>query len=294
VVLVLGVGLTHAVCPLGDIDGDCDVDALDLRAFAAHWLDADCVSPDCRADLDGRADVNAPDFALFSGHWLTDHNLPAQITWFAHASFKVVWSDTTIYIDPRNLSIVPHDADIILVSHSHGDHYHPASIANVSNAQTTLVASTDVIASQGYGIAMIPNQSLRLGQVVIYTIPSYNLIKTNHPRSKNWLGYIIDAGPLRIYYAGDTDRIPEMAQLTAIDVAILPVGGTYTMNAAEAAAATGDFLPGLGIPAHWGTSVGTLADAQLFQAQAHCPVVIMSHGQTISTDKPFGDPPPDR
>ena len=107
-------------------------------------------------------------------------------------------------------------------------------------------------------------------------VASYNIGKTNHPKANNWLGFIVELGDTRIYFAGDTDLTPEMKALTDIDVAFLPAGGTYTMNATEAAEATKYFKPLLAIPYHWGTSVGTRADADRFATLAACKVKVMT------------------
>ena len=111
-------------------------------------------------------------------------------------------------------------------------------------------------------------------------VPAYN---TNHPKLNNWLGYIIELASKRIYIAGDTDLIEEMKTLGNIDVAILPAGGTYTMNAQQAADATKYIKPLLAIPYHWGEIVGTIADAQRFASFAACNVKIMSAGEIISS-----------
>jgi L-ascorbate metabolism protein UlaG (beta-lactamase superfamily) len=124
-----------------------------------------------------------------------------------------------------------------------------------------------------------------LENVRIAAVPAYNTNKTNHPKANNWVGYIIEIAGKRIYVAGDTDIIEEMKSLGDIDVAILPAGGTYTMNAVEAAEATQYIRPDLAIPYHWGQSVGTLADAQTFAQLARCAVKILAVGETVNSDE---------
>jgi len=206
------------------------------------------------------------------------------IQWLGHASVKVWTDDCIVYVDPQRLSITPHDAALVCVTHTHGDHYSPSDIARVSNAQTQFIAPPDVIALYGRGFSIAPGQTMEFDFVNIKAVPSYNINKSNHPKSSNWVGYIIELGGKRVYVAGDTDLIEEMKSLGDIDVAFLPAGGTYTMNATEAAEATGYIKPGLAIPYHWGQSVGTIADAQRFAELAQCPAKVMAIGETISSD----------
>ena len=221
------------------------------------------------------------DFALAAAHWLEDHREFTYIQWLGHASVKVWNSDAVIYVDPRRLSESRHDATLVLVTHTHGDHYSPADIAKVWGPETKLIAAGDVIAAEGKGQAIMPGQTTESGGVRVTGVAAYNLTKPNHPKSRNWVGFIIEINSARIYCAGDTDLTEEMKALTDIDVAILPVGGTYTMDADEAAEATGYIKPELAIPYHWGDIVGNLSDAQRFAELAHCDVKIMTVGESI-------------
>ena len=82
--------------------------------------------------------------------------------------------------------------------------------------------------------------------------------------SNNWIGFVITLGEKRIYYAGDTDRTPEMDAVRDIDLALMPVGGTYTLDGPEAAEAVDHFKPRRALPYHWGDIVGSRADADKF------------------------------
>lgn len=207
-----------------------------------------------------------------------------SLQWLGHASFKISHEDTVIYIDPWKLKDSPKDASLVLVSHSHFDHYSQEDIIKVSGANTKLVASADVIAQEKDGEAISPGQSIQLNNVQIHGVAAYNPAKDFHPKGNHWLGFIIEVGSKRIYYAGDTDLTDEMKSLKEIDVALLPVGGTYTMNAAEAAEAVGNVKPKQAIPYHWGDIVGGRADAEAFSKAAECEVKIVSPGETISLD----------
>jgi L-ascorbate metabolism protein UlaG (beta-lactamase superfamily) len=207
-----------------------------------------------------------------------------NIQWLGHSTVKVWDDDCIVYVDPERVNESLHDATLVCVTHTHSDHYSPSDIARVSNSQTQFIGPPDVIQQYGSGLEIAPGQSIEFENVNIVAVPAYNTNKTNHPKSMNWVGYIIEIGSKRIYVAGDTDLIDEMRTLGKIDVAILPAGGTYTMNAVEAAEATQYIKPALAIPYHWGQSVGTIKDAETFAELARCAVKIMAIGETISSD----------
>jgi L-ascorbate metabolism protein UlaG (beta-lactamase superfamily) len=124
-----------------------------------------------------------------------------------------------------------------------------------------------------------PGDAVTVKGIRVEAVPAYNTIRMRspgvpfHPREEGWLGFVVTAGGKRIYYAGDTDLTPEMKDVRA-DIAILPVGGTYTMNADEAAELANLIRPGEAIPIHWGDIVGSAADAERFKALCRVPVEI--------------------
>ncbi len=209
---------------------------------------------------------------------------PVYITWLGHAGVKLAWKDVVVYVDPYRLTSSPQDADLILVTHSHSDHYSPSDIARVSTGQTEFVGPSDVVKAYGRGTSIAPGQSLDVAGVHVTAVAAYNLTKTNHPRANNWVGFVLELGGNRIYLAGDTDLTPEMKALTDIDLAFLPAGGTYTMDASEAAEATKYILPMLAVPYHWGTVTGSLADAERFARLAACNTEVMTAGQILASD----------
>lgn len=206
------------------------------------------------------------------------------LQWRGHASFKICHEDTVIYIDPWKLKDSPHDASLVLVSHSHYDHYSPSDIARISGAETKLIASADVVTKEKNGEMILNGLTVDLGSVRVSGVAAYNPGKQFHPKANNWIGFVIEVGSKRIYYAGDTDLTDEMKSLKEIDVALLPVGGTYTMDASEAAEATKYIKPKRAIPYHWGDIVGGRADAEAFAEAAECKVQVLSAGETISLD----------
>lgn len=264
---------------VADFNGDMVVNLFDFSIFAQYWQQNE-PSVDIAPPPLGDQIINYKDLAFMAEHWLKTETV--YIQWLGHASVKVWAGDAVIYIDPRNLSTSPHDATVVLVTHSHSDHYQPADIAKVSGPATKFMAPSDVVTLYGKGQIILPGQKIQFDKFSVIAVPAYN---ANHPRSNNWVGFIIELASKRIYIAGDTDIIEEMKSLGHIDVAFLPAGGTYTMNAQQAAEATKYIKPQLAIPYHWGAGiVGTLADAQRFASFAACNVKIMSTGEILSSE----------
>ena len=204
------------------------------------------------------------------------------LQWLGHASFNICHEDTVIYIDPWKLKDSPHDATLVLVSHSHYDHYSPSDIAGISGPETKLVASADVVKKEKNGEMILNGLTIEFGSVRVSGVAAYNPSKQFHPKANNWVGFVIEVGSKRIYYAGDTDLTDEMKSLKEIDVALLPVGGTYTMDAAEATEATKYLKPKRAIPYHWGDIVGSRADAEKFANTVECETKILTPGETIT------------
>jgi L-ascorbate metabolism protein UlaG (beta-lactamase superfamily) len=205
-----------------------------------------------------------------------------SLQWFGHASFKIRYDKTIIYIDPWKLKEAPHDATLVLVSHSHYDHYSAGDIAKVSGPQTKLIASSDVAAKEQGGEAITPGATIETGGVRITGVAAYNPNKQFHPKANNWVGFVIEVGGKRIYYAGDTNLTDEMKTIKNIDIALLPVGGKYTMNAEEAAEATKYIKPKVAVPCHYGDIVGSQSDADRFAKLAASCAKILKAGETVN------------
>ena len=187
-----------------------------------------------------------------------------KITWLGHASFRID-AEKLMFIDPWKLTAEA-QADIVLVSHSHYDHYSPDDIELVSGPDTVIVTVKELEDKfeDSTVHAMAQYDEITVDGVKIFAPPAYNLNKAFHTLESGWIGFVIEAGGQRLYYAGDTDAIPEMQELKDIDVALLPVGGTYTMTAEEAATAANGFKPKVAIPYHYGDIVGEQNDAERF------------------------------
>ncbi len=204
----------------------------------------------------------------------TDTMSANKIHWLGHASIRID-GDKTIYIDPWKLKADVPPADIILITHSHSDHCSKNDVDRVRRDSTAVLAPPDCAVSLPPGFYPVaPGMERMIEGVVIRTVPAYNIGKSFHPRANDWVGYIIEMGGEKIYYTGDTDHIPEMDDIKA-DILILPVGGTYTMTADEAARAAKVINPRLAIPIHFGSEVGSRVDEEEFNKLAGVPVEIL-------------------
>jgi len=207
--------------------------------------------------------------------------MPITVTWIHHASFRISSDQRVMYIDPWKMPSAPGDADIVLVSHDHFDHCSPEDIDKVSGERTVLVAPKAVVAKLGYGQVVKPGDELHLDETSIEAVSAYNLSKDFHTKTYGGIGAVISLEGKRIYYAGDTDLTPEMSFLTSIDLALLPVGGTYTLDAEEAARACDTISPAIALPYHWGDIVGTAEDAEKFAQSAPCDARVLQPGESL-------------
>ena len=195
-----------------------------------------------------------------------------------HSSIKIS-KEKIIYIDPFKIEKETHDADIILITHEHYDHYSPEDLEKVTTNETIIVAPKTVKAlSKMINIVLVePNQTYEVQGIKIETIPAYNVNKQFHPKENEWVGYIIEIDNTRYYIAGDTDVTPENKQVKC-DVALVPVGGTYTMTYEEAAELVNLIKPKIAIPTHYGSIVGSKDDGikfkELLSVEIECNILI--------------------
>ena len=205
------------------------------------------------------------------------------LTWIHHATVLLQGS-ATVAIDPWKLPADTPKADLIVVSHSHYDHLSMDDVARVAAEGAAIVAPPDCHKTlQGAGdlVALEAGTIVQVKGVTIEGVPAYNIGKAFHPKANAWCGAVITLDGSRVYYAGDTDFVPEMRNLADIDAAWVPVGGTYTMDARAAADAVNAFQPKLAIPYHWGDIVGAVSDAQRFAELAECQVKVLSPGESV-------------
>jgi L-ascorbate metabolism protein UlaG (beta-lactamase superfamily) len=187
------------------------------------------------------------------------------IRWLGHDTFRIALS-MKIYTDPYKIT-TSEIADIIVVTHEHYDHCSPDDIDKLRGPQTAVIAPPDCAPKiSGSITTMSPGDTIKIAGATIQAVPAYNTNKQFHPQTRSWVGYVIMLDGMSFYLAGDTDFIPEMKQLGQIDVALLPVSGTYVMTAEEAAQAALLIRPKVAIPMHYGSIVGSEHDAERFAA----------------------------
>jgi L-ascorbate metabolism protein UlaG (beta-lactamase superfamily) len=208
-----------------------------------------------------------------------------QITWLGHDGFRLK-KDIVVYIDPYRLSGTLEHGDLVLVTHEHSDHLSPDDLKKVVGPGTTVVTipagEAEVRELKPKALRLVrAGDRVEIAGVQIEVVCAYNVNKFRspgtpfHPKADGKVGFILGIGSVRIYHAGDTDSIPEMVQAKGVDVALLPVSGTYVMTAQEAVEACRVIQPKLAIPMHYGTIVGSVEDAEMFRRQASCRVEIL-------------------
>jgi len=209
------------------------------------------------------------------------NNLTANIHWLGHDSFRIETKDLAIYIDPYQLQGTPTKADLILITHDHGDHCSPGDVAKIQKGDTAIVAIQAAAAKLKGDLHIVrPGDKITVKGVPIETVPAYNINKFRspgmpfHPSESGHVGYILTVEGVHIYHAGDTDFIPEMKSIQ-VDVALLPVSGTYTMTAEEAIQAADAIHPQVAIPMHIGRDIGEISAAQRFKQGASVPVELL-------------------
>lgn len=190
----------------------------------------------------------------------------------AHSAVRIE-SGKTLYFDPYLIEGSFNDADVIFLTHDHYDHFSPEDIRRVMKPDAVLVLPESCrAAALAAGFSASQLLPVRAGEhytvkgIPFTAVPAYNIGKPFHPRSNGWVGYVSELDGLRVYVSGDTDDTPE-ARAVSCDAAFLPVGGTYTMTAAEAAALANALHPQIAVPTHYGSIVGTMTDGDDFAAR---------------------------
>lgn len=201
---------------------------------------------------------------------------------FTQNSIKIE-KEKIIYMDTYEMQEEKHDADIIFITHTHYDHFSLKDIEKVKKKDTVIVGpkGTEEVQKIGFlkeNIKIVkPNQSYEIEGIKVETVPAYNLDKKFHPKENEWVGYILNLQGAKYYIAGDTDDIEEIRNIKC-DVAFIPIGGTYTMDAKEAATLVNVMQPKIVVPTHYGSIVGRKEDAQIFaqklKASIQCEVYL--------------------
>ena len=204
-----------------------------------------------------------------------------EVQVITHSCIKIT-GEKTIYFDPFQLKAEPHDADIVFVTHEHHDHYSPEDVRKVLKPETRLVIPA-VLASKvrELGLAEVKITTVKAGDAVtvgglpVTVVAAYNLTKQFHPKAKGWVGYIVTLNQKRYYVSGDVDYNEAIAQVKC-DVAIIPVGGTYTFNPQEAAEYINQLKPQVAVPTHYGSLVGKKTDGDTFAKLVQPPVKVVT------------------
>ncbi len=199
---------------------------------------------------------------------------------YGQNSIRVSSNVGAIYIDPFQVDEEPHDAAFILITHDHYDHFSPDDIAKVAGKNTVLVVP-EKMAGKAEKVSNLvsrtetvkPGISVTIDGLELETVPSYNILKPFHPKSAEWVGYILIIDGKRIYIAGDMDATKE-AKTVQCDVALVPIGGTYTMDAKKAAEFINEISPEVAIPVHYGRHIGSPKDGDIFAANVKDPIKV--------------------
>ena len=202
-----------------------------------------------------------------------------EIKWLGHAGFliKNLESSKIIYIDPYNIKENSEKADLILITHSHYDHCSIADMNKIVKQGTRIFITADCQSKiTRFDIPIKieivePGKEFSFNSIKISILPAYNINKPFHPKDEYWVGYLMKMHDTFIYHAGDTDFIPEMQKLTGYKqsgkefIALLPIGGRFTMDIEEALDAAILIKPSIVIPMHYGTIIGDKKDAEEFK-----------------------------
>jgi len=198
------------------------------------------------------------------------------ITWFRQAALRWRDDERTVYIDPWGTDDDAPPADLILITHAHDDHFRPDEIDRLRRDHTKVVAPHDVAdALTGDVTAVRPGETHQVAGISFTTVPAYNIREEAlefHPRSNDWVGFVLELGGATYYHAGDTDHAPELDEVSA-DVAFLPIGGHFTMDVSAAAGLAQAIGPRVAVPMHYGFVVGSPSDGERFRELA-APVAV--------------------
>lgn len=199
-----------------------------------------------------------------------------NITWYMNSCIQIKGSKT-IYFDPYGVTEDAPKADFVLTTHPHIDNYSLNNINQImdKNSEIFLTNDAEALIMEGKVTTVVPFETYERDSLIIRTIPAYNINSDYHPKEKDWVGYIIELDGITYYHAGDTDLIPEINDIENIDVAMLPIGGIYTMDKDQAIEAVKIIKPKVVIPIHFGMIVGSYDDAEYFVNNCPSPATIL-------------------
>ncbi len=183
----------------------------------------------------------------------------------ANSSIRIE-AGKVIYFDPFQIEEERHDADIIFVTHDHFDHFSSEDIEKIEKKDTIFVIPECMhsLLDKENVITAVAGETLKVEGYETETIPSYNVGKPFHPKGKGYIGYIVKIEGQRVYVAGDCDANEDNRKVDC-DIALIPIGGKYTMDYKEAAGLTNEMKPKLAIPTHYGDVAGDKEDGRKFK-----------------------------
>ncbi len=188
-----------------------------------------------------------------------------------HSAIRIE-NEKTIYFDPFGIKESKHDADVIFITHEHYDHFSPEDIALVRKGSTKIVIPVKMkeklhtLDFMAEAIQLVtPEKNYLIDGLKVSTVPAYNKTKPFHPKSSDYVGYIVTMQDITYYVSGDTDATQESMQVHC-DVALIPIGGTYTMNPRSASELINFMRPKAVVPTHYGGIVGKKSDADEFMS----------------------------
>lgn len=194
-----------------------------------------------------------------------------NFTWYQQSGFRWKDSKLVMYIDPWNLAGDLPPADLVLITHAHGDHYSGDDLKKITAKKTVFVAPADVAKELSGNVkAVKPGERIDAAGVKLETVPAYNIDPQRleaHPRRNGWVGYVIQLAGRTYYHAGDTDHLADLEKIKT-DVAFVPIGdGGFVMTVDEAAGLVKAMKPKIAVPMHYGfyPGVGVEADGPRFK-----------------------------
>lgn len=193
-----------------------------------------------------------------------------EITINEHSSIRI-GGEKVLYFDPFHVKEEVHDADVIFFTHSHYDHFSPEDFRKLAKEGTVYVAPKTCKKDLNKAkipekdcVFMKPDREEEVCGVKVRSVLSYNPMKPFHPKSNEWLGYVVEVGGEKVYVCGDMDDTPE-GRAVDCDIVLVPCGGTYTMDAKAAAGFVNALKPKTAIPTHYGSIVGKAKDGEKFK-----------------------------
>ncbi len=210
------------------------------------------------------------------------------LTWYKQSAFR--WQTRhgpTVYVDPWGVPDGAPPADVIFITHAHYDHLSLEDIHRIRAEGTKLFAPSDVATELSGDVTPVaPGDAFDVSGIGVQAVPAYNRLEERldyHPKANGWVGYVFTTPETSYYHAGDTDHLEELNAVRA-DVALVPIGGTFTMSPPEAAGLVKLIRPKVAVPMHYGFVVGDRRDAEVFVQEA-APVRV----ETLEPQRPWGE-----